>query len=367
MARDGTGVMTVPYPDFQAGTVIDDSQMDANFADVVSELTNSIPRDGQAAPTADIPFGTYKITGLGAGTAATHGANLGQIQAQAYIWAGTAGGTKNALTLTPTPAITAYAAGQSFVFLAGATDSDDAATVAISGLATKAIQNNGAALSSAITISAGKLYRITYDGTQFQLDKNFSPDGVFAPLASPTFTGTPAAPTQTAGDKTTALATTAFVNDTALTLKDGSTAVTQTAGDKTTKIATTGFVNDTALTIKDGSTAATQAVNDSSTKISTTAFANPSATVDTAGSVTLPCGAILKWGISASINASSSGAVSFAAAFPTAIYNVQIVPIGLTTNAQAANYVDSVAKTGFTIYNQGITNANQFYWFAIGK
>ena len=34
----------------------------------------------------------------------------------------------------------------------------------------------------------------------------------FAPLASPTFTGTPAAPTPTVGDSTTKLATTAFVS-----------------------------------------------------------------------------------------------------------------------------------------------------------
>jgi hypothetical protein len=36
--------------------------------------------------------------------------------------------------------------------------------------------------------------------------------GVIAPLASPTFTGTPAAPTATAGTNTTQLATTAFAN-----------------------------------------------------------------------------------------------------------------------------------------------------------
>jgi hypothetical protein len=37
--------------------------------------------------------------------------------------------------------------------------------------------------------------------------------GVFAPLASPTFTGAPAGPTPTAGDNSTKLATTAFVQE----------------------------------------------------------------------------------------------------------------------------------------------------------
>jgi hypothetical protein len=85
---------------------------------------------------------------------------------------------------------------------------------------------------------------------------------LLAPLASPTFTGTPSLPTgttgvtQTAGDSTTKLATTAFVTTEAAlkanlasptftgtpTLPTGTIAVTQTAGNNTTAIATTAFV-----------------------------------------------------------------------------------------------------------------------------
>jgi hypothetical protein len=78
----------------------------------------------------------------------------------------------------------------------------------------------------------------------------------YAPLASPAFTGTPSLPTgttgvtQTAGNSTTALATTAFVT-TADNLKaplaspvftGDAQAVTPTAGDNDTSIATTAFV-----------------------------------------------------------------------------------------------------------------------------
>jgi len=184
MARNGSGTYTLPNPTFSSGTAISSSAVNANNADLSSEITNSLPRDGQAAPTANVPFGGYKITGLGAGSNSTDSATLGQIQGQAYIWSGTAGGSNNALTLTPSPAITSYVAGQSFVFIAGGTDSDDASTIAISGLATKAIQNLGSALTASICIKAGKLYRIYYDGTAFQLDKQFTPDGVYAPLSS---------------------------------------------------------------------------------------------------------------------------------------------------------------------------------------
>lgn len=140
---------------------------------IATGLSNVICKDGQTTITANIPFSSFKITGLGAGSAAGDSANLGQVQAQAYIWCGTAGGTKNALTLTPSPAITAYAAGQCFRFISGATASDDAVTIAVSGLAPQTAQNDGAALSSTDTIAAGKMYEAIYDGTAFQIQRVF--------------------------------------------------------------------------------------------------------------------------------------------------------------------------------------------------
>lgn len=86
------------------------------------------------------------------------------------IWGGTAGGTADALTLTPTPAVPVYEAGQKFRWIAGAANNTGAATIAISGLAAKALQNDGAALS-ADDIVAGKMYEGIYDGTQFQIQR----------------------------------------------------------------------------------------------------------------------------------------------------------------------------------------------------
>jgi hypothetical protein len=81
------------------------------------------------------------------------------VQENTPVWCGTAGGTANALTLTPTPALTAYAVGASFLFTA-ASDSTTAATVAISGLAAIALQSNYAALVGG-EIQTGKVYRVT--------------------------------------------------------------------------------------------------------------------------------------------------------------------------------------------------------------
>lgn len=82
-ARDGSGTMSIPYPDFIAGEVISSTQIDDNNAAITLEITNSIPRDGQAAPTANIPFGGYKITGLGTGSASTDSVNKSQLDAVA--------------------------------------------------------------------------------------------------------------------------------------------------------------------------------------------------------------------------------------------------------------------------------------------
>jgi hypothetical protein len=113
-------------------------------------------------------MGTYRHTGVGNATTRTQYAAAGQVQDGSLTWCGTAGGTADALTLTPSPAITAYAAGQKFRFIAGADPNTGAATVAISGLAAQDIQNDGAALTAG-QIAAGKLYEITYDGTAFQI------------------------------------------------------------------------------------------------------------------------------------------------------------------------------------------------------
>ena len=58
--------MSVPYNDFVSGTTISSSQVDANFSTIVSEITNSMPRDGQAAPTANLPMGGFYHSNVGA-------------------------------------------------------------------------------------------------------------------------------------------------------------------------------------------------------------------------------------------------------------------------------------------------------------
>lgn len=110
-------------------------------------------------------------------------------------------------------------------------------------------------------------------------------DGSGTPSLSTTIPNGVVATTQSAADSSTKLATTAFVNSTALTLANGTTATTQSAADSTTKVATTAFVNSTALTLANGTTATTQISTDSSTKVATTAFVNSVSIISNQNSV----------------------------------------------------------------------------------
>src|SRR3990167_1843832 len=140
-----------------------------NFSDLNAEFNNLINgANSLISPfTADVAAGGFKITGLGAGTARTDTASLATIQDGTGVYVGTVAGTANAITLTPSPAITAYAAGQKFSFIVAATNTG-AATVAISGLTAKTIHNGVLALVGG-ELRIGDLVTIQYDGSEFQV------------------------------------------------------------------------------------------------------------------------------------------------------------------------------------------------------
>lgn len=167
MARDGSGNYSLPESSKSNGEVITAEMWNNNFSDIANALSASMVADGQRVATADQPLGGYKHTGVGNATARTHYAAAGQIQDEGLIWCGTAGGSSSALTLTPTPAITAYAAGQRFRFIGASFNAKDA-TLAVSGLTAKAIFFGGQSVE-ADRIWTGRLYEVVYDGTQFHL------------------------------------------------------------------------------------------------------------------------------------------------------------------------------------------------------
>lgn len=84
----------------------------------------------------------------------------------AYI---AAGGTANALTATPTPAITAYTAGITLRLLTGASANSGAMTINVSGVGAVALQNSDGSAIAAGAVAATSMIEIICDGTNWRI------------------------------------------------------------------------------------------------------------------------------------------------------------------------------------------------------
>jgi hypothetical protein len=149
-----------------SGTVISSTAFNALTADLATGLSTAITKDGQTTPTANIPMGNNKITGLAVGTAATDAATLSQAQSTAAKLITASGADTVTGTLSPT--LAAYATGQMFYWVA-AGDNTGAVTLNIDSLGAKAVTRDGTTALSAGDIQSGEVCVVVYDGTRFQL------------------------------------------------------------------------------------------------------------------------------------------------------------------------------------------------------
>lgn len=155
--------------DALAGTKITTTRHDLHDQDVADALTARICKNGATTPTADLPMGTYKHTGVGNATARTNYLSCAQAQDGAVVWGGTSAGTANAQTVTLTPAVTAYATGSRILFIAGNTNTG-ATTLNVNSVGATAIRKSSSqsALAAGDIIS-GQLVEVVYDGTYWRL------------------------------------------------------------------------------------------------------------------------------------------------------------------------------------------------------
>ena len=169
MSYNGSGAFTPPGASFPAvgGTVIESAKYNAVINDIATGLSTAITKDGQTTVTANIPLNGYKLTGVGPGTDRTDTATLANIQDSAGTYIATVSGT-DTITLTPSPAITAYIVGQEFCFIAVGANTT-AVLVILSGLGAKALTKAGSTALIAGDIPSGSMVHMTYDGTRFIL------------------------------------------------------------------------------------------------------------------------------------------------------------------------------------------------------
>jgi hypothetical protein len=162
----GTFVINSAGQPVVTGTVISSTAFNALTADLATGLSTALTKDGQTTPTANLPMGTFKFTGLSAGSAATDSANIAQVQNSFGSFL-TVTGT-DTIAATVSPALTAYASGQMFAFVAANTNTG-AVTINISSLGAKAVTKTGNTALTAGDLTANYLFVIVYDGTQFQV------------------------------------------------------------------------------------------------------------------------------------------------------------------------------------------------------
>jgi len=170
MAYNGSGSFTIDTAGnpVVTGTSIASTVHNTTMQEIATGLSTAICKDGQTTVTQNIPMASHKFTGLSDGSARTDSANIGNIVDGTGVYVATVGGTADVITLTPNPAIAAYAAGQTFRFIASGANTTNV-TVEVSGLAAKAITKNGTTALVAGDIPSGMMVEITYDGTRFIL------------------------------------------------------------------------------------------------------------------------------------------------------------------------------------------------------
>lgn len=164
MARNGSGtysrVAGVPYV---YNTVIDQAVVNAEMDDIATALTASLAKDGQTAPTANLPMATFRHTGVGNASARTDYAAAGQVQDGKLNWVD-GGGTADAITATYSPAITALVDGQLCCVRATAANATTTPTFAPNGLTARAIvRRGGGALVAGSIAGDGHELILRYD------------------------------------------------------------------------------------------------------------------------------------------------------------------------------------------------------------
>ena len=168
MARNGSGVYSLPAGNpVVTGTVISSTWANTTLNDLGNAMTASLAYDGQTTPVANLPMGGYVHTNVGTATARTSYPSAGQVQDGTLTYLTSITGTDTITAVAPI-SMTAYAAGQTFRFIAAGANLTTGVTININGIGAKSITKNGTTALAIGDIISGSIVEIVYDGTQFQ-------------------------------------------------------------------------------------------------------------------------------------------------------------------------------------------------------
>jgi len=169
MARNGSGTYSLPAGNpVTTGTVISSTWANTTLNDLGNALTASLAYDGQTIPVANLPMGGYVHTNVGNATARTNYPSAGQVQDGTLTYLTSVSGTDTITAVAPA-SMTAYAAGQTFRFIAAGANTTTGVTININGIGAKNITKSGTTALAIGDIAANSVVTVNYDGTQFQL------------------------------------------------------------------------------------------------------------------------------------------------------------------------------------------------------
>jgi hypothetical protein len=167
MAYDGNGNFSLPAGNpVTTGTDINSTVHNNTMSEIATGLSTAITKDGQTTVTANLPMAGYRHTGVGNPTARTQYASVAGVQDGTYVYLTSVSGT-NTITATAALSMSAYATGQTFIFIPAATNTG-ATTLNLNSIGAKNVYfNGGACVGEELIANIPAL--LTYDGTQFHI------------------------------------------------------------------------------------------------------------------------------------------------------------------------------------------------------
>lgn len=138
MPRNGSGVYSLPAGNpVVAGTTISSATQNSTLTDIRDAITASLAKDGQTVPTANLPMGGFRHTGVSDAAARNEYATADQVQDGDLLRLASVSGV-DTITATLSPAITGYATGM-MVVLAPAGTNTTGVTLNINGVGAAAV------------------------------------------------------------------------------------------------------------------------------------------------------------------------------------------------------------------------------------
>src|SRR6185369_10867383 len=136
MPRNGSGTYTLPAGNpVISATVIRSTWANPTMSDIATALTQSLSKDGQTAPTANLPMAGFKHTNVAVATGLSEYARTSQVQDGSLLFVTISGSTDDAYEGTLPFGATSFVTGQLITLIFGISNVTATPTLNVNGSA----------------------------------------------------------------------------------------------------------------------------------------------------------------------------------------------------------------------------------------